>query len=116
MKSIYIILLSPLLLASTPKAETKHSTSGTTPPVDAKDVTVQMADESRVKTVELHCGDDDKRSSQTFTDGVTTFGNVPDGHCTLHFKGEVEAKFTPVSSGKSYHCSIIGNTAVCKER
>ena len=116
MKYAYIILLSPLLLASTPKAETADGTAETTPSVDGKAVTVQMADVSRTKTVELNCGDDNQRSSQSFTEGVATFGDLPGGHCTLHFKGEIEATFTPVFAGKSYHCSIIGKTAVCKER
>ena len=90
------------------------STAPTGPKVGGGSVMVKLTDASQARAVELICGAGSYRKRQSFTAGVTKFGGVPGGQCTLYFKGGIPAKFTPVSRGRSYSCSIIGQTAVCK--
>jgi hypothetical protein len=46
---------------------------------------------------------------------TAVFDAVPDGDCTLLFKGGVPAKYQPVRFG-TFYCGLSGTTAVCTQR
>jgi len=100
---------------TTPRASgTSSSAAPAAPRVSGGNVVVKLADTSQASGVELVCGGGSYRLRKSFGGGTANFSGVPGGQCTLYFKGGIPAKFTPVSRGKSYNCSIIGTTAVCK--
>ena len=100
--------------SSAAPARTASASSSGAPRVGGGSIIVKLKDASQARAVELICGGGSYRLRQAFSAGVTKFGGVPGGQCTLYFKGGIPAKFTPVSRGKSYNCSIIGQTAVCE--
>ena len=75
---------------------------------------VKLDDSSQARGVELICGGGSYRLRQSFAGGVAKFSGVPAGQCTLYFKGGIPAKFIGVQRGRSYNCSILGPTAMCK--
>lgn len=84
------------------------------PSVGGGTVIIKLNDTSQSSGAELVCTAGSYRKRNSFSGGVATFGSVPGGVCTLYFKGGIPAKFSPVTRGRSYNCSIIGTTAVCK--
>lgn len=100
--------------ASSSPSRAPSTSAPAAPKVGGGSVIVKLTDASQARAVELICGAGSYRKRQPFAAGVTKFGGVPGGQCTLYFKGGIPAKFTPVSRGRSYNCSIIGQTAVCK--
>jgi serine/threonine-protein kinase len=84
------------------------------PRVGGGTVIIKINDSTQASGVELICTAGSYRKRNSFIGGVATFGGVPGGVCTLYFKGGIPAKFSPVTRGRSYNCSIIGTTAVCK--
>ena len=100
--------------SSTAPSRTAAAGSSAAPRVGGGSIIVKLKDASQARAVELICGGGSYRLRQAFSAGVTKFGGVPGGQCTLYFKGGIPAKFAPVSRGKSYNCSIIGQTAVCE--
>ena len=109
-----IIFFSALVLACATSPIAMASSENDAPPAADDSIIVKLADKPKAQTIELICNDGSYRSSQSASTGVATFSKVPGGSCTLSFKGENPAKFTPVSRGNAYHCNIIGQTAVCK--
>ena len=95
-------------------ASSSRPAKPTGPRVAGGSVLVKLADTSQASGVELVCGAGSYRLRKSFAGGVANFSGVPGGQCTLYFKGGIPAKFTPVVRGKSYNCSIVGTTAVCK--
>ncbi|MAY81656.1 MAG: hypothetical protein CL930_12835 [Deltaproteobacteria bacterium] len=96
---------------SSPKAP---ATTSSAPSAGRGTVIVTIKDASQASAVELVCSAGSYRKRQSFSGGVARFSGVPGSNCELYFKGGIPAKFTPVRAGKSYGCSIIGTTAVCK--
>jgi len=109
-----IALLSTLVLTCASPSIAIASPDEATPPVGDDSLIVKMADGSQVQTVNLICRDGTYRSTQALSNGTTTFSEVPNGFCTLEFKGETPGDYTPVRRGNAYRCSIISKTAVCK--
>ena len=77
-------------------------------------VIVRLPDASQASGVELVCGGGGYRLRKSFSGGVASFSGVPGGSCTFFFKGGLPSQYTPVTAGRSYSCSVIGSTAVCK--
>jgi len=77
-------------------------------------VIVRLPDASHASGVELVCGGGAYRLRKSFAGGVASFSGVPGGSCTFFFKGGLPSQYTPVTAGRSYSCSVIGSTAVCK--
>ena len=75
---------------------------------------VRLPDSAQASGVELVCGGGAYRLRKSFSSGVASFSGVPGGVCTFYFKGGLPSQFTPVTAGRSYSCSVIGSTAVCK--
>ena len=115
MKSRSIILLSTLFLVCASQANAIVDTQTKQPPVVGDAITVKLADASQTQTMKLVCGDDIYQPIQAPSDRLAKFEEVSSGHCTLHFKGGISAKFTPAHPEDSYTCRIIGQTAICKE-
>jgi len=98
------------------------ATPGTAPPRPPKpppgagrgNVIVRLPDASHASGVELVCGGGSYRLRKSFSGGVASFSGVPGGSCTFFFKGGLPSQYTPVTAGRSYSCSVIGSTAVCK--
>ena len=77
-------------------------------------VIVRLPDSSQASGVELVCGGGGYRLRKSFSGGVASFSGVPGGSCTFFFKGGLPSQYRPVTAGRSYSCSVIGSTAVCK--
>ncbi len=77
-------------------------------------VIVRLPDTSQASGVELVCAGGSYRSRKSFSGGVASFSGVPGGSCTFFFKGGLPSQYTPVTAGRSYSCSVIGSTSVCK--
>ena len=84
------------------------------PVVGGGNVIVRLPDSAQASGVELVCGGGAYRLRKSFSGGVASFSGVPGGVCTFYFKGGLPSQFTPVTAGRSYSCSVIGSTAVCK--
>jgi hypothetical protein len=92
----------------------KPAASSGAPAAGRGTLIVAIVDASQASAVELNCSAGSYRKKMPFSGGVARFSGVPGSNCELYFKGGIPAKFTPVRAGKSYSCSIIGTTAVCK--
>ena len=109
---------------SSSRSKTKSTTSSPTRAKAAKrsssssigggNVIVRLPDSAQASGVELVCGGGAYRLRKAFSSGVASFSGVPGGVCTFYFKGGLPSQFTPVTAGRSYSCSVIGSTAVCK--
>ena len=77
-------------------------------------VIVRLPDSSQASGIELVCAGGGYRLRKSFSGGVASFSGVPGGVCTFYFKGGMPSQFTPVTAGRSYSCSVIGATSVCK--
>ncbi len=84
------------------------------PSVGGGNIIVRLPDSTQASGVELVCGGGAYRLRKSFSGGVASFSGVPGGVCTFYFKGGLPSQFTPVTAGRSYSCSVIGSTAVCK--
>ncbi len=84
------------------------------PPVpDGTTLLITMTDDSPTTGVEVSCPSG-FRLRVPFEDGVATVPGVPAQHCSVHFKGPVSARFSPVKGGQSLLCYLQGSTAVCQ--
>ncbi len=80
---------------------------------DASTLIITMTDESPTTGVEVSCPSG-FRLRVSFEGGVATVPGVPAEHCSVHFKGPVNARFQPVKGGQSLLCYLQGATAVCE--
>lgn len=92
--------------STTPKATPAPSSGPGT-------LTVILADASQATAVEVVCPSGFRQRS-ALSGGKGSIASVPQEKCTMYFKGGAPAQFAPVSGGRSFNCSIIGTTAVCK--
>ena len=84
------------------------------PSVGSGTVIVRLPDSAQASGVQLVCNAGAYVLRKSFSNGVASFSGVPGGSCTFSFKGGMPSQFTPVTAGRSYSCSLIGSTAVCK--
>jgi len=97
----------PTPVTQTPAAPERPAvTDGTT-------LIITMTDDSPSTGVEVSCPSG-FRLRAPFEAGVATVPNVPPEHCSVHFKGPVNARFQPVRGGQSLLCYLQGATAVCQ--
>jgi hypothetical protein len=80
---------------------------------DGSTLLITMTDDSPTTGVEVSCPSG-FRLRVSFEDGVATVPGVPAEHCSVHFKGPVNARFQPVRGGQSLLCYLQGATAVCE--
>ncbi len=100
---------------STPaRAPAKRSTAPSPGSAGRGTVIIKLPDSTQASAAELVCTAGAYRLRKPFSGGVASFSGVPGGACTVFFKGGIPAKFTPVTSGRSYTCNIMGITAVCR--
>ncbi len=90
-------------------------TKASAPKIDTKpgEVAVRLDASSRATAMEITC-DGGYRQRTVVADGGSTFQGVPDGGCTLNFKGGAPAKFRPITPG-AWDCHFEGTVAVCKK-
>ncbi len=96
--------------AAAPTTSTPQSSSS---PKGYEDLQVSIADGTLVTSVEVTCPSG-YRQRVLVTDGVGIVRSLPSGSCTLHFKGSVSAKYSPVVAGQEISCMFQQNTAVCR--
>lgn len=99
---------------TTTPARTKSAKRSSSSSIGGGNVIVRLPDSAQASGVELVCGGGAYRLRKSFSSGVASFSGVPGGVCTFYFKGGLPSQFTPVTAGRSYSCSVIGSTAVCK--
>lgn len=80
---------------------------------DGTTLLITMTDDSPTTGVEVSCPSG-FRLRVSFEDGVASVPGVPAEHCSVHFKGPVNARFQPVRGGQSLLCHLQGATAVCE--
>lgn len=74
---------------------------------------ITMTDESPTTGIEVSCPGG-FRLRVPFEGRVASVPGVPVEHCSVHFKGAVNARFQPVKGGQSLLCYLQGSTAVCE--
>ena len=99
---------------TTTPARAKSAKRSSSSSIGGGNVIVRLPDSAQASGVELVCGGGAYRLRKSFSSGVASFSGVPGGVCTFYFKGGLPSQFTPVTAGRSYSCSVIGSTAVCK--
>jgi hypothetical protein len=80
---------------------------------DGTTLLITMTDGSPTTGVEVSCPGG-FRLRISLEAGMATVPGVPAEHCSVHFKGPVNARFSPVRGGQSLLCYIQGSTAVCE--
>jgi hypothetical protein len=100
------------------QAEPPEEAREPAPPVrptvpDGTTLLITMTDGSPTTGVEVSCPGG-FRLRISLEAGVATVPGVPAEHCSVHFKGPVNARFSPVRGGQSLLCYIQGSTAVCE--
>ncbi len=80
---------------------------------DGSTLIITMTDESPTTGIEVSCPSG-FRLRVPFEDRVASVAGVPAEHCSVHFKGPVNARFSPVRGGQSLLCYLQGSTAVCQ--
>jgi hypothetical protein len=80
---------------------------------DGTTLIITMTDDSPTTGVEVSCPGG-FRLRVPFEERVATVPGVPAEHCTVHFKGPVNARFQPVRGGQSLLCYLQASTAVCQ--
>ena len=104
----------PTRTSSRPKAASSSRPAVSKSRVGGGTVIVRLPDTGQASGVELVCNGGGYRLRKAFSGGVASFSNVPSGVCTFYFKGGMPSQFTPVTAGRSYSCTVIGTTSVCK--
>ena len=80
---------------------------------DGSTLLITMTGDAPTTGVEVSCPGG-FRLRVMFEDGLATVPGVPAEHCSVHFKGPVNARFQPVRGGQSLLCYLQGSTAVCE--
>lgn len=99
--------------APKPKAKTTTPKPAPAPSNGPGTLTVVLADATQATAVEVVCPSG-FRQRTALSGGKGSIASVPQEKCTMYFKGGAPAQFAPVNGGRTFSCSIIGTTAVCK--
>jgi len=104
----------PTRTRSTSTRSTSTAAAAPKAPSGPAALVVKMTDQTHLTAVEVNCPSGFRDRVGITTGGSASVPDVPQENCSLHFKGGVPARFSPVRGGQSLSCAIMGSTAVCK--